>query len=317
VGYEALLIACGAEPHVALPGALRFRGPADVPAFARLLETLGRQLRRLTFALPAGTAWTLPAYELALLTASYLHGLRVRTVELHLVTPEAQPLALFGSEASEEIARLLNDRGIALSTHTDAVAFAAGRLELASGDGVETDAAVALPRLQGVRISGVPHDHDGFIDTDRFGRVPELTDVYAAGDVTSFPIKQGGLAAQQAEAAAKTIAAAAGAPIKRSPQPPARRSTQPPSNPCSADSSSPEASPAISAPSSTTPHAQTQTRSASGGHQARSPADTSRPSSPPTTDTYSQHHPESKQCQSTSASQATTAHSDPPPGGCF
>jgi sulfide:quinone oxidoreductase len=223
VSYDALLIACGTEPHVAVPGALTFRGPADVPAFARLLEAVGRHVRRLTFALPTGTAWTLPAYELALLTAAYLQGLRLRTVELRLVTPEQQPLGLFGNEASEEIARLLDDRGIALSTHVEAVAFAAGKLELVSGEGIETDAVVALPRLEGVRVSGVPRDPDGFIDADRFGRVPELIDVFAAGDVTSFPVKQGGLAAQQADAAASTIAVAAGAPVEPTPFEPVLR----------------------------------------------------------------------------------------------
>ena len=44
-----------------------------------------------------------------------------------------------------------------------------------------------------------------------------LDGVYAAGDGTAFPIKQGGLATQQADAVAETIAAAAGAPIE--PQP--------------------------------------------------------------------------------------------------
>jgi sulfide:quinone oxidoreductase len=41
--------------------------------------------------------------------------------------------------------------------------------------------------------------------------------------VTSFPIKQGGLAAQQAEAAATTIAAAAGAPVEPTPFEPVLR----------------------------------------------------------------------------------------------
>jgi sulfide:quinone oxidoreductase len=44
-----------------------------------------------------------------------------------------------------------------------------------------------------------------------------VADVYAAGDVTSLPIKQGGLGCQQADAAAETIAAGAGAAIE--PQP--------------------------------------------------------------------------------------------------
>jgi hypothetical protein len=47
--------------------------------------------------------------------------------------------------------------------------------------------------------------------------VDGLRGVYAAGDTTSFPIKQGGLAAQQADSAASAIAAAAGAPVD--PQP--------------------------------------------------------------------------------------------------
>ena len=38
-----------------------------------------------------------------------------------------------------------------------------------------------------------------------------VEDVYAAGDITAFPVKQGGIAAQQAEAAAESIAADAGA----------------------------------------------------------------------------------------------------------
>jgi sulfide:quinone oxidoreductase len=43
--------------------------------------------------------------------------------------------------------------------------------------------------------------------------VDGLDNVFAAGDMTTFPVKHGGLAAQQAEAAAETIAAIAGAPV--------------------------------------------------------------------------------------------------------
>jgi sulfide:quinone oxidoreductase len=41
--------------------------------------------------------------------------------------------------------------------------------------------------------------------------------VFAAGDVTQFPVKQGGLAAQQADCAAASIAALAGADIEPEP----------------------------------------------------------------------------------------------------
>lgn len=42
-------------------------------------------------------------------------------------------------------------------------------------------------------------------------------DIYAAGDATSFPVKQGGLAAQQADAVAAHIARRAGADVAAEP----------------------------------------------------------------------------------------------------
>ena len=59
----------------------------------------------------------------------------------------------------------------------------------------------------------MPHDIEGFTAVDDWGRVQDLADVYAVGDMTSRPLKQGGLAAQQADVAASAIAASAGAPV--------------------------------------------------------------------------------------------------------
>jgi sulfide:quinone oxidoreductase len=70
---------------------------------------------------------------------------------------------------------------------------------------------ISLPRLLGPSIEGLPHDEGGFIPVDLHGRVDGIEDVYAAGDATTWPIKQGGLAAQQADAAADAIAARVGA----------------------------------------------------------------------------------------------------------
>jgi sulfide:quinone oxidoreductase len=57
----------------------------------------------------------------------------------------------------------------------------------------------------------MPEGAGGFVRTDEYGRVEGRDDVYAAGDMTTFPLKQGGIAAQQADAAAESIAALAGA----------------------------------------------------------------------------------------------------------
>ena len=59
----------------------------------------------------------------------------------------------------------------------------------------------------------MPQHADGFVETDEHGRVRGLADVYAAGDITAFPVKQGGIAAQQADAVAEAIAARAGADL--------------------------------------------------------------------------------------------------------
>ncbi len=75
---------------------------------------------------------------------------------------------------------------------------------------------LALPRLEGPRLAGLPADDLGFIEIDDHARVVGLDNVYAAGDATAFPIKQGGLATQQADAAVETIAARLGAAVKPS-----------------------------------------------------------------------------------------------------
>jgi sulfide:quinone oxidoreductase len=216
--YDALLVATGARPVAAIPGAITFRGPADVEAFSAVLAALQTgSLRRVVFAVPGGVAWPLPLYELALQTAAFLDERGVSGVELTLVTHEDSPLGVFGTAATTAVAELLERRGIALRAGAYALAFEGSALALAPSGRIATDAVVALPRLTGVPIDGIPCDADGFIPTDPSGRVRGVDDVYAAGDAVAFPVKQGGIAAQQADAAAETIAAVAGASIEPEP----------------------------------------------------------------------------------------------------
>jgi sulfide:quinone oxidoreductase len=215
LSYDVLLLALGARPLEAVPGALTFRGPGDEPALVALLdEALSGAVRRLAFAVPEGAAWPLPLYELALLTSSYLTDHGAMGCEFTLVTPEDAPLALFGIAASDATRELLEIRGIELRLRTAPVSFESHVLHLAPAGELAVDRVVALPRLEGLRLSGVPHDAQGFIPTDEYGRVLGLDDVYAAGDLTSFPVKQGGIATQQADAAAGAIAVQTGAKVE-------------------------------------------------------------------------------------------------------
>jgi sulfide:quinone oxidoreductase len=218
VDYDVLVLALGARPLPAVPGALTFRGlPEDSKELARLLEQMTtRDLRRLVFAVPAGASWPLPLYELALMTGEYLSE-HLSHAELTVVTPEEEPLGLFGTKASVAIAQLLELRGVALRTGVSPEAFEEGELRLSAGGTVVAEAVVALPTLEGPRLAGIPQDERGFVPTDEYGRVADLTDVYAAGDLTQSSVKQGGVAAQEADAAAEAIAADAGAPVQPSP----------------------------------------------------------------------------------------------------
>ena len=213
IEYDGCLLALGAVSRPAVPGAFTFTGPGDEAGLARIIDEASTgAVRRVVFALPSGAGWALPAYELALLAAMRLSDDGVAT-EIELVTPEDAPLALFGSQASEAIAELLALRGINVRLGTVPLEFDGSSLRVAPGDPVEADRVVALPRLEGPRIDGVPAGRDGFVRVDPHGRVPALDSVWAAGDMTAFPLKQGGLAAQQADAAAESIAADAGVDI--------------------------------------------------------------------------------------------------------
>jgi sulfide:quinone oxidoreductase len=130
------------------------------------------------------------------------------------ITPESAPLALFGRQASEAVGKLLEARGIAVRICTHPVEFSHGSLQVVPQGRVPADRVVALPRLRGRAPEGVPHDDDGFVPVDAYGQVQGTADVYAAGDVTASSIKQGGIAAQQADAVAAAIAARFGAPVK-------------------------------------------------------------------------------------------------------
>jgi sulfide:quinone oxidoreductase len=222
--YDALLVAVGTRPREAIPGALTFRGQADARLVTGLLSDLDRGLvRRVVFALPGGVTWPLPLYELALLTSDHVARQGISAATLTIVTPETAPLALLGNEASEAVDDLLRERGIDLVTETYPFRFEEGGLQVVPAGRIEADAVVSLPRLRGVPLSGVPQDENYFIPVDSLGRVTELEDVYAAGDITTFPVKQGGLAAQQADVVATTIAAAAGADVTPEPFEPVLR----------------------------------------------------------------------------------------------
>jgi sulfide:quinone oxidoreductase len=212
--YDVLVIAAGARRVPVLSGALAFRGEEDTQAIEQLLhQIVAGAVTRVVFALPRGASWALPLYELALLTAAHVADKRVPAVSLDLVTPEEQPLAQFGGDVSAAVAELLRERHITVHTGVYPVAVYPGRLMLIPHAMLPADRVVCVPAARGVPIAGVPHDEEGFLAVDQLGQVRGIPDVYAVGDITAYPIKQGGVAAQQADLVAQAIARDAGVPL--------------------------------------------------------------------------------------------------------
>jgi sulfide:quinone oxidoreductase len=212
--YDSLMIAVGAQPRFAFANAITFRGLQDAEAMHGLIQDLeGGYAKRIAFVVPTGVSWPLPAYELALMTAERAASLSL-DVALTIVTPEDEPLGIFGARASTNLARVLKEAGISVITGTHVRDVDDGKVLGVSGDViVDAQRVVALPRLGAPRVLGLPHDANGFLAVDEHGQVRDVPGVYAAGDGTSFPIKQGGIAAQQAAAVARAIAHRAGATV--------------------------------------------------------------------------------------------------------
>ncbi len=216
LGYDFLVVCVGARFRPALEGARTFPSPEPLRIDELLSEDQGP--RRIAFVVPSHITWALPIYELALMTQRRVLEQRLGDVQLTVVTPEQSPLAIFGPAASAAVAQLLAARGIEVQTGAWARAVEDGELILTPGDRrLEAAEVVALPETEGPAIAGLPMDEDGFIPIDEHAQVEGVEDVYAAGDGTNFPIKQGGLGTQQADAAAAHIAHRLGAAIEVEP----------------------------------------------------------------------------------------------------
>jgi sulfide:quinone oxidoreductase len=217
LSFDRLLVAVGARPRPHLENALTFTGFAEVDAVRTLIDGIsadaaGGVSTDLAVIVPPACGWPLAAYELAVMAREYLvaggHGDRASVT---VVTAEDAPLAVFGPVASETVAAKLRRTGVALRTGVVARGWSRGRLDLVGDGALPADRVIALPVLAGPEIGGLPSDAHGFLRTTAAGTVEGCSDVRVIGDAGSFPVKQGGVACQQADAAAAAIARELGA----------------------------------------------------------------------------------------------------------
>ncbi len=215
VPYGALAIAVGAHPRPRFAHALTIDDSRLDELMHGLIQDVEEgAVSRIAFLVPARMAWPLPIYELALMLTTRAFDMNV-DLQLTIVTPEDAPLAIFGGRASEEVEGLLRKAGIATLTSSYAEVCNPGEVAIDPGDRcLRVERIVALPELYGPAVRGVPAASHGFIRVDRFGQVPDAGPIYAAGDAVDFAVKHGGISAQQADVAARSIAALAGAEVE-------------------------------------------------------------------------------------------------------
>jgi sulfide:quinone oxidoreductase len=215
IDFDTLILAAGARARAPFSNAITFGSEGSGQHIGEMLARLRRgEARSVAFVAPAMTGWLLPLYELALMTARELAESGVHGVALRLLTPEDRPLSLFGGRLSQSVGRLINTAGIEF-VHASFAKVDGGGLVYGALGQPSADCVVTLPLLSGPGLPGVPsREPGGFIPVDEYGQVAGLTGVYAAGDATDFPVKQGGLAAQQADSVAEHVAATYGADLE-------------------------------------------------------------------------------------------------------
>ena len=215
VEFDALLIAIGGRQIEAYDHVTTFRDAEADDTYHGIVQDVEMgYTQRVAFVQPVGPVWPLPLYELALMTAERAESMDAQGFEATIVTPERQPLAVFGPAVSDLVSERLADAGITVYCNSLAKVPGSGRL-LVQPQGVELHPGriVAMPRIAGPSIRGLAGGGaSGFIPIDKHCSVPGTRGrVFAAGDAANYPIKQGGLGAQMADAATAAIAKLAGA----------------------------------------------------------------------------------------------------------
>jgi sulfide:quinone oxidoreductase len=211
LSYDALLIGLGATLHPVLEHATSVDDARMDELLHGLVQDIeGGYLRRLAIIVPAPVPWPLPAYELALMASERAWDMQV-DLDITLLTPERGPLDIFGASASQAVAAMLADRRIEAVTSAYCEMPRAQQVTVhPGGRSLTANRVIALPQLQGPGLAGLPQDGGGFIPVNEYGQVRGVDRVWAAGDATDYPIKQGGVAAQLADTAAGGIATLTG-----------------------------------------------------------------------------------------------------------
>ena len=107
------MVAVGGRFRPAFEGVATFPSPTNPLTVEKLLTKAHvRGADTIAFVVPPGVAWSLPLYEIALMTERRARERSYKDLSIRFLTPEESPLAVFGAAASAALQEMLQARGI-------------------------------------------------------------------------------------------------------------------------------------------------------------------------------------------------------------
>lgn len=194
-GFDYLIIALGAElaPEI-VPGLVE-----NAYSFYTFAETQRLQLALSSF--QAGSValvvcsvpYKCPGapHEAAMLISDFFRRKGIREkVDIHLYTPEAQPMPVAGPQLGEAVKQMLSSKGIHFHPLHKLTSVSRSEMNFEGKDSVRYDLLIAIPPHRAPNIArqaGLANEA-GWIPVDRFTLKTKHENVYAIGDITAISI---------------------------------------------------------------------------------------------------------------------------------
>lgn len=129
-------------------------------------------------------------HEAAMLISDFFRRKGIRDVDIHLYTPEAQPMPVAGPQLGDAVKQMLASKGVHFHPLHKLTSVSDSEIMFEGKESVRYDLLIAIPphrAPQIVRDAGLSNEA-GWVPVDRFTLKTKYDNVYAIGDITAISI---------------------------------------------------------------------------------------------------------------------------------